>query len=230
MHPFVQHEFRWTTFYMMDSISQHMFNFFFFDLPKERILSFHINMIWIVVTIAILMLHCIINYHVDIIGENYYAQPPLSIYDIFHNFLPGLSKFVWVSDIFTMCTIIPLIIVWKTRAILDFLGFFLVIILLRTLSISLTVLPKYTECSIEYSNPITGGCYDKIFSNHTAFTLLATFIMYQYRIIRNIPLLVGLNVINVVLILLARAHYSIDIFVAIVVTILVFQNKLKIPL
>jgi hypothetical protein len=96
---------------------------------------------------------------------------------------------------------------------------------LRSFTILLTILPKYEECNdpFTWQSLFLGGCYDKIFSGHTSFVLLLTLMYYREHMI-NMPALYGINIFNILAILSTRSHYSIDVFIAIFVTITIFYQ------
>ena len=168
-------------------------------------------------------MHVMVTNTVDKIGESRHPK----IYDISHSILPEASRYENISHLFTLFTALPLAASCDLTVVQEFLGYFVLIVLLRDFTISLTILPRIDGCLVSKGNSITGGCHDKIFSGHAAFTLLATLIMYERGIIKNLILLIILNVVNVLFILITRGHYTIDIVVSILVTFVVFQNKFR---
>jgi len=146
------------------------------------------------------------------------------IYDISYKYLPNLEKYEYLSDIFTISIIIP--VIFYPKIFKEYVGFWVVIFLIRSITIRLTVLPKSNNC--ESNNYINlGNCYEKIFSGHFSSALLATILYYKYNII-DIKTLSILNIINGILIILTRHHYTIDIIVAFFVTMFVYQNNISI--
>jgi hypothetical protein len=146
------------------------------------------------------------------------------VYDISFKYLPNLEKYEYLSDITTILIIIP--IIFYPKIFKEYIGFWIVIFLIRSMTIRLTVLPKSNNCeSNKFIN--LGTCYEKIFSGHFSSVLLATILYYKYNII-DIQTLSLLNIINGGLIILTRHHYTIDIVVAFFVTLFVYQNNLSI--
>lgn len=146
------------------------------------------------------------------------------IYDICFKHLPNLEKYEYLSDIATISIIIP--VIFYPKIFKEYVGFWVVIFLIRSITIRLTVLPKSNNCeSKNYIN--LGTCYEKIFSGHFSSALLATILYYKYNII-DIKTLCILNTINGLLIILTRHHYTIDVVVAFFVTMLVYQNNISI--
>jgi len=82
------------------------------------------------------------------------------------------------------------------------------------------------SCEINEAGMI-GGCYDKIFSGHFSIVFLITLLLWKHKYISLIPLFF-INLVNGILIIMTRAHYSIDVVVAIFVTLFVYQNNISI--
>jgi hypothetical protein len=109
----------------------------------------------------------------------------------------------------------------------EYLSYWIVIFMIRSVTTIVTILPKHKECKIEDKLIFVGGCHDKIFSGHFVSVFLATILYLKNKWI-SMPILVLINIINSVSILLSRGHYTIDIIVAFFVTLFVYQNKLHI--
>jgi hypothetical protein len=71
-----------------------------------------------------------------------------------------------------------------------------------------------------------GGCYDKIFSGHTSFVTLATLNLLDARVI-SAPAFWFTNLLNAALILLTRAHYTVDVILGFVISYLVFDGEYR---
>lgn len=117
---------------------------------------------------------------------------------------------------------------------MKFIGFMIVIYLIRDITINLTILPKQSNCVMKKKDEFTlydhiiGICYDKIFSGHFSLTYMLTLLYYSYGIITNIPLLVGWNIINGLAIISTRSHYTIDVVMAFFVCSFIYTNNLNI--
>lgn len=72
---------------------------------------------------------------------------------------------------------------------------------------------------------IGGTCYDKMFSGHFAFGLLMTLLAFQHNFVAynglNILVAVIVNAMHFIIITATRAHYTMDVMVALYVTLLV---------
>lgn len=105
-----------------------------------------------------------------------------------------------------------------------FSGCHSVLLFMRSVSFSLTLLPDVTQ---EFKKPkiFCGATHDLIFSGHTVFAVLP---LYIYSIITPsntvvIVFMVVLNIINTICIVWFRRHYSVDVWLAHVLTFFVFH-------
>ena len=97
------------------------------------------------------------------------------------------------------------------------------------ITLIVTLLPKSDKlCKIAPTimNYISGHCYDKIFSGHTLFTILAVLIMSEFKIIKpqNINMMWLLQIIYAILIILSKNHYTIDVLLAYLIVIPIFHH------
>lgn len=169
----------------------------------------------------------ILNY-IEHAGDNFYMKYPdfPRVYDVLHEGLPYIPMLEHMSDI--MCVSLLLLLVILDRTIFYyFLGFILTIFIIRSITILVTVLPKNKKCNVKYASMFRGGCYDKIFSGHFATGLLATIMLYSNNYI-NLIFLLLINFMNALFIILSRNHYTIDIIVALFITLFVYTNNLTI--
>ncbi len=149
------------------------------------------------------------------------------VYDITHKFLPNLYKYEIFGNILTTIFMLPLL--FNFNMLKELLGYWIIILAIRTITTMVTILPKYKEC--KYNNQdimgVFGGCHDKIFSGHFASVFLSTLLYLKYGWIK-MPMLILINLINSISILLVRGHYTIDLIVAFFVTLFVYQNDLRV--
>jgi hypothetical protein len=183
-----------------------------------------------IIVILYFILYRIVSNKLEIIGSTYYNgrieknKTTPKIYDIAHKYLPDLNQYDMLHHLITIIFVIPIMFNWNMLN--EYLGYWVVIFLIRTITIIVTILPKYKHCK-EYDEitMFLGGCYDKIFSGHFSSVFLATLLYLKYGWI-TMPSLVIINLINSLSILLSRGHYTIDLIVAIFVTLFVYQNNL----
>ena len=179
----------------------------------------------ILITIVYLLINYTNNQYVNKKGQQFYQNNDPDIYDISYEYLPNYEKHEYLSHMYVFLCLLPFLVFWNTNAVMSFLSFLIPIFVLRDITINLTILPKRKKCSVNNTNMIN-GCYDKIFSGHVVIVLLATIMFYEFGIIRNVKLLIMMNMINILLILSTRHHYTIDVFLGIVLTILMYSNNI----
>ena len=103
---------------------------------------------------------------------------------------------------------------------------------IRLVSTSITTLPissgkrnnkEHMERKCSENMSLTGGCNDYMFSGHTSFiTLCILFIMYAQGKINIMAIIYG--IISFVCIIGTHNHYSVDVFIGWIITMLVFQS------
>jgi hypothetical protein len=181
---------------------------------------------------SILLLYLIyshfINKYLHSIGKDHYNDEA-RVYDICHMYLPNYEKYEFIGNIYI--TIILLFVLFKPSKsisiIFDLIAFIIPIYFIRSILTLITVLPKSSECNYNPSLAfINGGCYDKIFSGHSAFLFILTLLLNKYKII-NFATLIILNIMNVSIILLTRTHYTIDVIVSFLVSYLMYSNNIR---
>lgn len=181
-------------------------------------------------TMTIMLLIIIIglsSYVTDELGIWFYElqSNENKVFDVIHAFTPDFHEYGGIVNLIPLL-FLGTFLFTKGNLIWEFAEKFLLLIFIRSLTIFLTILPKHENCSkrFQWSNCLTGQCYDKIFSGHTCLTVLAALLL-----VRNayIPawLGIGFTVLETLFILLTRSHYSIDVFFAMVITYLVYDKK-----
>ena len=148
----------------------------------------------------------------------------MEIFDILWSVTPDLHEYGKYNDIIGVGLLISFLFV-PTTIFKEFIGKFLLILLVRALTIVSTILPKHEKCddNLTWLQMMKGQCYDKVFSGHTSFVLLATLIFLREGII-NLPVFFALNLGQITSIILTRSHYTVDIILAIVITWLVYDG------
>jgi hypothetical protein len=188
----------------------------------------------LILLLVLLIINIVIVYWVHKEGDAFYSnrisQKKIhpKIYDIGLKYLPDFSKikfFEFLSHFIAF--ILPFC--FGKKVYIEFLSYAIPVILIRYIFISLTILPKEKTCDNKSFGPINfliGHCYDKIFSGHFASGVLLSLILLKngYN-----PIYLGIfNILNALLIISLRFHYTIDIVVAALVVLLVYQNKMNI--
>ena len=166
-------------------------------------------------------------------GTNFYNNKIIHLYDIIHLNFKDYTKYNYVNNWYLLVFIIPIIFNLNKlnySIINEYTLGLCLIIILRSLMIICTILPRQQNCKVTklkiYDEIAGGTCYDQIFSGHFAFGLFTTLILFNYNIIDTILinklLFLLFNAINFIIIGITRSHYTIDLMVSLFVTLFVF--------
>lgn len=165
-------------------------------------------------------------------GETYYKnrqeenKTNPKVYDIAHKYIPDLRKYQVYNHIFTFALLIPLL---KNVSVLEeYVSYWVPLFFVRSIFNIVTILPKNKCCCVDNTKQFAfvGGCYDKVFSGHFASVLLSMLLYHKYKWI-PMSTSVALLSLNGLGILLTRSHYTIDLLVAFVTTMFMYQNNVK---
>lgn len=161
--------------------------------------------------------------------KNFNNKP---LYDLISNII-DLSNYSIYVDIFTLFFIFIFIINSNIKLFLVFFKIFSIIIFLRSISSTITIIPT-SDINCKYNNLflLIGHCNDKIFSGHCAFTLLLILILIDNNKIslKYSLLLFLVHFIYSISLILIKYHYSVDVFISYLITIYtyyIFKNKIK---
>ena len=170
-----------------------------------------------------------LQYHLENKSEVFYNNIKLKqkskIYDVIHNNLPSMRNLSIIVEAIPFI-LLAFILFIDLKIFYNILGFIITIIVFRLFIIHLTILPKDKKCDIKNSSVYNGGCYDKVYSGHFAAVFICLLILYKNKYI-NIFTLVFLSMVMAFLLILTRSHYTIDIFVAFFIVIIVYQNNIN---
>lgn len=180
------------------------------------------NILFILVILCIL----VSNYLTLKIGNNHYQTKDCELFDIFHKILPDLYQYHYLLDFIGLFGFLSIFYILNETTMIEFFAKFVIIMFIRAFTIISTILPKHQVCNDNFDirSYFLGGCYDKIFSGHTSFLLLLTLIYYREHFIDGFAL-IGLNLVNILLILSTRSHYTVDILLAVFVTTTIYNIK-----
>jgi hypothetical protein len=179
------------------------------------------------------ILHSIFVFlHVRRIKDNYsHLRKPLR--DLIFDNSIDLRGWEMLTNILPIIFIIPYFQKNGFNAFIFFIKFFSIIIAIRTISSTITDIPSSNpKCStikenLSWKNYISGHCFDKIFSGHTAATLLLIMIARKYNLlsINKTIILIFLQILFVYFFLICtRGHYSVDVFLSYVIVIPLFSS------
>ena len=147
--------------------------------------------------------------------------------DLGHKIIPSISTdFILLSDtILVSMFLIMFISVKSPKVLCEFFRKGIFILVLRSISILLTDLPQINTylCFTQNNRQKDSNCTnDYTFSGHTSITLLLSLFVMKTIPYLKIPM-IGINLLQVFIILSTRMHYSIDVFMAIVLTICIYN-------
>jgi hypothetical protein len=187
------------------------------------------NKIEIILAVVIFFIYShFINKYLHSVGHEYYNDED-RVYDVFHEMLPNYEKYEFIGNVY-ICIVLLLVFLKPSLSfsiILDFISFIIPIYFIRSILTLITVLPKSSNCEYNLNMAfVNGGCYDKIFSGHTAMVFILSLLLKKYKVIDFTGLII-LNIINVSIILLTRTHYTIDIIVSFLVCVLMYKNNIR---
>lgn len=161
-------------------------------------------------------------------------NPPL--YDRLHNALPVFSKFY--ADVLAVALVAYFILRWGIKypkVIENYLWIVTMLFIGRVLTFTVTQFPPSRPgCSTRregdriIANPFPKGwqsCRDMLYSGHTLHTVLVLlFVLYLSKSTGEKAVVSVLVLLELVLIIGSRMHYSCDVFIATLVTILIFYS------
>lgn len=173
---------------------------------------------FLIIIAFILHIYATYTVHARIKHNGGRFRKPLN--DVIHNNTPNFSSHAYVIDPITLIFIIPLITKCNINIIKHFLNILAIIIILRSIALLTTDIPRSDITCNPYSigiyNIFFGHCYDKIFSGHTAFTLLCVLVSYKYKLTNTsiLILLSFLQIIHALSLIVTRGHYTIDVLLS----------------
>ena len=189
----------------------------------------------IIISLFLLIIHIFLTYNVYIEGKTFYDnrinknKHIPKVYDIGFKYIPDLSSYKYLK---ILVNILPGILqaisllFFNHNVILTFFELNFYINMIRYIFTSLTILPKMYNCDdskFTIKNIISGHCYDKHFSGNFASIMILILIAHNMNELPNIYLSYLFLIIYGIMIIAVRFHYTIDIAVAILVSIIVYK-------
>jgi shingomyelin synthase len=159
--------------------------------------------------------------------------------DLFHNSFPDdMRNWHEYTDWMPFIPLILFITLDKGKNLLQFLFLIGVVYVIRFIAFSITILPAPSvicECEWE-TEPETflrrmlnilyqEGCNDLLFSGHTSLMLMSTLFLIHYCLDDSVIaklFLIMYNILGIILIIGTKLHYSVDVYLATIITTLLF--------
>lgn len=170
-----------------------------------------------IIIVMTCMLYCIANgFTYDHGVHNPCDTRPLR--DMMHEFLPDLSKWVYVRDVVLCLFFVPFLCVTnKWTFMQDLLGGFMVVLMIKAVCIFFTFIPPSNPHCNE--KKYINHCFHSSTSGHASLTLLLAILYIKYGLFSEKEELVyGVVFLYCILILMTRAHYTVDICQALAIT------------
>ena len=185
--------------------------------------------VFIVITIIYVIVCRRVYHHLEnkceLFYDNVKSKKKSKIYDIIHHNLPSMRNLSILVDVIPYL-ILTVVLFIDVNLFHSVIGFLATVFIIRIFVIHLTVLPKDKKCDIKNTSLCSGGCYDKIYSGHFSVVFMCLLVLYTNKYI-NLFTLTSLSALFTILITTARLHYTIDIFVAFLVVIIIYQNNMN---
>lgn len=152
------------------------------------------------------------------------------LYDIIISNVSDLSRYNFIPNTLTLILfsflIIPLCLKPNVNVFISLFKYLSVIIFLRSITTSVTILPSSVngcKFDLNFLTFLNGHCIDKIFSGHTSITLLLVFLYNKYNIITSnlIYVLLFLQILVSISLILTKEHYTIDVILGYLITTMI---------
>jgi hypothetical protein len=168
------------------------------------------------------------NYLVEMLGRWHFNRiDNKEPFDILHTILPEINDCKWIVNAIPFGLILFIFMQPSSIQIMkEALLYYIMVLVIRALTTLSTILPKHERCvEPDFLQLFVGcgGCYDKIFSGHMSFVTIFTLVLLGHKNI-SLPAFISLNVIQAMLILLARTHYTVDVILGFVISYLVYDG------
>lgn len=173
----------------------------------------------------------LINVAIQLIGRQHYTKAPGRIWDILWEYGPDLHTYGYMVNIIPLGLLISLFFINRGDSLLfEITVKFVLILIIRAITTISTIFPKEERCddTITWYTPLNGGCYDKVFSGHTAIVTLITLIFWREQLI-NSGIFWILNITQMTTIVLTHSHFTVDVILGFIITYLVYDGKYSIP-
>jgi len=191
----------------------------------------------------------IVNSMVDVRGIQSLSQHAITLPDVGHSVLPFIPEMARLGDTCLVLLYVVMVVAMCTKQaycdlLCEFVGLHAGLLLLRCLTVSSTLLPSpMVGCAtrdavsrmdfsssppllVPLSGTLTAWCHDLMYSGHTVVYALASLFIFDLHTVRAVAGAVLLiAVIGILCLLVARLHYTVDVLVALIITILAYTVR-----
>lgn len=189
----------------------------------------------VVFIFAAILIHVMCSYAVVYFGNQFYRNriekcPRPKVFDLAHKFLPNLANYKLLHRLYDVIAAVLIVSPLVLNMTVFYLYWFL-LVAIRGLTNLVTILPKDKDCHLaDYAGLkqfVSGHCYDKIYSGHFAIaTLFGILLLRAYPKQISLWMVVVALMLYGFLILVTRAHYTIDLVVSVFVVLAVLHLRL----
>lgn len=147
--------------------------------------------------------------------------------DVLHELLPDISHWVHVRDVVLIALMLPFLnVVCKCNFIIDLVQAFSLVVLIKAVSIFFTFIPPSNpHCE---TKKYVNHCFHSSTSGHAAIIVILAFLYVKYGVFTEQKELVIIVVfLYCLLILMTRAHYTVDVIQGVVVSVLIMVGGCK---
>lgn len=150
--------------------------------------------------------------------QNNVEDIPLN--DIVHNNLPHLTNY-YLNDICVTLLLLYTLFVLDKKHLRKYIIILSLLYSIRAISFSVTQLPSPNiGCK---KRTIHNTCNDLMFSGHTTLLTTSLLALYFWKNIKILPLMLY-YLVTIAFVILPRKHYTVDIFIASVLSSSIFYN------
>ena len=172
----------------------------------------------ILITILTCIVYLIANSFSYKIGTDLLEQSPL--YDILHEILPNLAKYVYIRDIILILAILPILFfpkIWKY--IPELWNSFMLVVLVKAICIFFTNIPSSHPSSKNPNIYDLNHCHHSSVSGHSALFMILALLYIKGCF--NVWIIWMSVFLYSLLIVISRSHYTLDVIHGLLITFLI---------
>ena len=174
----------------------------------------------ILITILTCIVYLIANSFSYKIGTDLLEHLPL--YDVLHEMLPDLSKYVYIRDIILIMAILPILFfpkIWEY--IPELWNSFMLVVLIKAISIFFTNIPSSHPSSKKKKLNMydLNNSFHCCVSGHSAFCMILALLYIKFGF--NVWIIWISVLLYSILIVVSRAHYTLDVIHGLLFTFLI---------
>jgi hypothetical protein len=172
----------------------------------------------ILITILTCIVYLIANSFSYKIGTDLLEQSPL--YDILHEILPNLAKYVYIRDVILILMILPIIFFPKLwEYIPELWNSFMLVVLVKAICIFFTNIPSSHPSCHNPNLYDMNNCFHSAVSGHVSLFVILALLYIKGGF--NVWIIWLSVLLYSILIVMSRAHYTLDVIQGVLITFLI---------